>query len=637
MAQTRRRDSALAPVSRTPDGRVRRRSRPGALVAAAAVVLGLAVIAPTPAAAVRAHGQPDLGPNVLVFDPSMPTSQIQAAVDAVASKQVGNQFGTDRYALLFKPGTYGSAAAPLVFQVGYYTEVAGLGQSPTDVTINGHVDVYNQCDATGFCVALNNFWRSMSNLTINVMGSSDCHATANFWAASQAAPLRRVNVIGGTLSFMDYCSNPSFASGGFLADSQAGSVVNGSQQQFFVRDSSIGSWSNGVWNQVFAGVQGAPAQCFPAVANVCGPYTTLTANPVSREKPYLYVDSAGRWKVFVPAPRRNSAGTTWGSGPTPGRSVPLSDFYLAKPSDSVRTINKALARGQNLIFTPGVYPVERSIEIRRPDTVVLGLGIATLTAIHGATPIRVADVKGVDVASLMIDAGAQNSRVLLQVGGKHHGREHGRRHHRASDARDPIGIQDVFFRIGGPHLGKAQVSLEVNADNVVLDDIWAWRADHGTGVGWTSNTADTGVVVNGDHVTATGLFVEHFQKTEVVWNGEHGRTIFFQNEMPYDVPDQAAWMNHGVNGYPAYQVARQVKTHEAWGLGSYSFFNVGPDIHADHAFEVPVTPGVRMHDLLTVFLDPTNGHGSIDHVINDTGGSSSAANPDVPVTVVDYP
>src|SRR5450432_3577745 len=93
----------------------------------------------------RWPGEPDFGPNVYVFTPSMPQSQIQATVDSIASQQVSNQFGTQRYALLFEPGTYGSAADPLIFQVGYYTEVAGLGQSPGDVTINGTIDVYNQC------------------------------------------------------------------------------------------------------------------------------------------------------------------------------------------------------------------------------------------------------------------------------------------------------------------------------------------------------------------------------------------------------------------------------------------------------------------------------------------------------------
>jgi len=52
-------------------------------------------------------------------------------------------------------------------------------------------------------------------------------------------------------------------------------------------------------------------------------------------------------------------------------------------------------------------------------------------------------------------------------------------------------------------------SLVVNRNNVILDDIWAWRADHSNGVGWTANTADTGLIVNGSNVTAYGLFVEH--------------------------------------------------------------------------------------------------------------------------------
>jgi hypothetical protein len=592
---------------------------------ATALALGLAGL--TLAAPAQAATQPDLGPTTLVFDPSMATSDIQAQVDAVAAQQVTNQFGPERYALLFKPGTYGSDAEPLIIQVGYYTEVAGLGQSPSDVTINGHVDVYNQCEGDN-CIALNNFWRSLSNLTINVRGLTDCRSSGNFWAVSQAAPMRRVNVTGGNLTLMDYCSGPSFASGGFIADSNSTFVINGSQQQFYVRNSNLGGWSNGVWNQVFSGVGGAPATCFPAdTACGGGPYTTLPTTRVSKEKPYLYVDSAGNWNVFVPDSRTNTSGLTWTNGPTAGHPAPLSTFFIAKPSDSVDTINTALDRGRNLLFTPGVYNIDNTIEIKRPGTIVLGLGLATLTATNGAVPMKVEDVNGVDIAGLTFDAGPKNSSVLLRVGGGH-----GR-----GATNNPTALQDVFFRIGGPHAGKATVSLIVDGDNVILDDIWAWRADHGTGVGWTENTADTGVIVNGNNVTATGLFVEHYQKTEVIWNGENGQTVFFQNELPYDVPSQAAWTNNGVNGYPAYKVGDNVKVHEAWGLGSYSFFNQGVDIHADHAFEVPVRSGIAMHNMLTIFLDPSTGSGSIDHVINSTGGSSSIANPDVPVTVVQYP
>src|SRR3954470_13767934 len=225
--------------------RYRVRGRLVAAIAAALVALAFGGSA-------AAQPAPDLGPNVIVFDPSMPTSQIQATVDAISAQQVPNQFGTQRYALLFKPGTYGSSSHPLNFQVGYYTAVAGLGRSPGDVVINGSVYVRNQCD-TGGCVALNNFWRSLSNLRINVTTPGFGCYTGEFWAVSQAAPMRRVDVNGNT-TLMDYCTGPSFASGGFIADSRFNStpnLINGSQQQWFTRNSSIVAWSNGVWNQVF--------------------------------------------------------------------------------------------------------------------------------------------------------------------------------------------------------------------------------------------------------------------------------------------------------------------------------------------------------------------------------------------------
>ncbi len=360
-----------------------RRGRIGRHVTILAAVLAAAVTAAVGGAVVSAappggSGPPDFGPNVLIFDPGMPTSQIQAAVDAVANQQVSNQFGSQRYALLFKPGTYGTAANPLNFQVGYYTAVAGLGLSPNDVVINGSVYVRNQC-VGGSCTALNNFWRSLSNLTINVTTPGFGCYTGEFWAVSQAAPMRRVHV-NGFATLMDYCTGPSFASGGFIADSafDGSTVVNGSQQQWVVRNSTLDGWTNGVWNQVFSGVVGAPAQCFPAQPSCGGPYTTLATSPVTREAPYLYVDSGGHYNVFVPAVQRDSTGTTWGSGPTAGTSIPIDDFFVARPTDDAKAINNALARGQNLIFTPGVYQLDKTIKVKRAGTVVLGLGFPTL-------------------------------------------------------------------------------------------------------------------------------------------------------------------------------------------------------------------------------------------------------------------
>jgi hypothetical protein len=328
--------------------------------------------------------------------------------------------------------------------------------------------------------------------------------------------------------------------------------------------------------------------------------------------------------------QRDSVGASWEGGTTAGSSIPIRDFFIAKPSDDAQAINNALARGQNLIFTPGVYHLDRTIKVKRPDTVVLGLGFPTLVPDNGQATMQVADVPGVKLSGLLFDAGPVSSPVLLQVGTPHAHK---------SDPGDPTSVQDVFFRIGGATPGKAVTSLVVNSDNVLLDDIWAWRADHGNGVGWTANTADTGVIVNGDDVTAYGLFVEHYQKYEVIWNGQNGRVVFFQNEMPYDPPSQAAWMEApGVDGWAAFKVADDVTSFSGNGMGSYSFFNQGVDIFAAHAFEVPTTlPPGSLHDLLTIFLDPSVGRGGILNVVNDTGGSSTIANPDVPVTVVSYP
>jgi hypothetical protein len=187
--------------------------------------------------------QPDFGPNVLIFDPSMPASEIQAALNQALQQQVSNQFGSQRYAFLFKPGQYSVDA-----QLGYYTSVAGLGLSPDDVTINGEVRVEGQVQSDGSVSALVNFWRSAENLSVNPIAPSYYGGAAiDQWAVSQAAPLRRVHIRGALFLFPH---EGGFSSGGFLADSLIGGggpsglnglVVNGSQQQWLTRNSNIGT------------------------------------------------------------------------------------------------------------------------------------------------------------------------------------------------------------------------------------------------------------------------------------------------------------------------------------------------------------------------------------------------------------
>src|SRR5690242_19679368 len=284
---------------------------------ATAVGAANASAAPPPASLCPDANIAMFGPNVCVFTPTMQQSAIQADVNAIYAQQATNEMGTARYALLFEPGTYGSQNTPLDIPVGYYTEVDGLGQDPSGVVINGGVTAIGK-NGSG---ALDTFWRSVSNLTIHVVQTADaCHTSNEMWAVSQAAPMRRVDVKDFT-TFMPYCENPNFASGGFVADSRLeGGALNGSQQQFYVRNTDLGTgWSNYVWNQAFSGDINAPAQNF-GNGNA---YTTLATTPVSKEKPYLYVDGAGTWSVFVPSVRTNSVGPTWIQGHTPGTSIPL--------------------------------------------------------------------------------------------------------------------------------------------------------------------------------------------------------------------------------------------------------------------------------------------------------------------------
>ena len=309
-------------------------------------------------------------------------------------------------------------------------------------------------------------------------------------------------------------------------------------------------------------------------------------------------------------------------------------------------IDAALLLGQNLILTPGVYNLDLPILVIRPDTIVLGLGFPTLIPKHGSVAIQTANVPGIKLSGLIVDAGPQSSPALVQLGTCDSAKSRtipssqcvGPSLPAFSKPNDPTLVQDVFFRIGGAEAGKATNSLIVNTNNAILDDIWAWRADHGAGVGWTSNTADTGLIVNGDNVTAYGLFVEHYQKFEVIWNGSNGTDVFFQNEMPYDPPSQSAWMSGPTtDGYAAFLVSPNVTSFQGYGMGSYSFFNQGVPIFATQAFQSPTRPGVQFHDLLTVFLDAVHGSGGILSVINGVGGSSTAANPDSPVDVISYP
>jgi hypothetical protein len=608
--------------------------RAGLASAAVAGLTGALAFTGLAPAAAAPGGTPDFGPNVTIFSPGTPLEEINSRLQAISAEP---EFGTNRHAVYFLPGTYGSAAGEhdpstatgiVNAQVGYYTSIQGLGTAPDDVVINGALHVEPEQHPFLGPSSLRNFWRSLGNLSVNPIqrpvgadaakpnpeGVEDPHTMR--WAVSQAAPLRRVEIQGDLDLTGRY---GAYAFGSYLANSRVeGAVISGdgtvekAQAHWYTRDSEIGGWDGGAVNMVFSGVDGAPAGDFDP-----GDKTTLPTTPLVREAPFLVADG-GRYAVHVPSAKRNTSGTSWSTGPSDGTTIPVDRFSIAKPSDSAATINASLAAGKHLILTPGVYRLDEPIRVTRPDTVVMGLGYATLVPQRGTAAVEIGDVPGVVLSSVIVDAGPVRSDVLVRVGTRagHVGR-----------ATDPTTLSDVFVRVGGPAQGSAGTSVEVNSDHVLLDHTWLWRGDHGSGIGWSTNVAERGLVVNGDDVTALGLFVEHYQQEQVLWNGERGRTIFYQSETPKDVPTQSAWVDGDKEGYAAYEVGDGVRTHEATGLAVYSLFEnpTSQAIHAWTAIAAPRSPAVRFRSMATgVVL----GVGGIRHVVNDAGAPVDATQPD---------
>ena len=563
--------------------------------------VGLLAAALSPLAAKTA--KPDFGPNVFIFDPSMPLQAIQKKIDAVYATQQHNEFGSQRNALLFLPGSY-SVEVP----VGFYTEVMGLGTSPDATRIAGNVHSNANLDHNN---ATTTFWRAAAGLSVAPPGGT------MQWAVSQAVSLRRMHVRGDLVLHQHH----GWASGGWMSDTLVdGNVDSGSQQQWISRNCEWKSWTGSNWNMVFVGVVHPPAGAWPSP-----PYTNVAQTPVVREKPFLQVDAAGEFSVRVPALRNDSVGITWRDGKTAGETIPIERFYIARSDvDTADTINAQLAQGKNLILTPGIYDLTAPIRVTRPHTVVLGLGFATLRPVKGMAAMTTADADGIEIAGLLFDAAPSESPVLLEVGPDES---------RASHAKDPITLHDVFFRVGGAGVGRTRVNLKINSNDTLVDHTWIWRADHGDGVGWKLNTSENGLVVNGNDVTIYGLFVEHHQQFQVLWKGNGGRTYFYQSEIPYDPPTQASYTSApGVNGWASYKVADGVTTHEAWGLGIYSVFQ-HPDVSLTRAIETPKNPDIRFHDMITVAL---GDHGEISHVIDDDG-EATAIHPRVTPKVTNFP
>lgn len=541
------------------------------------------------------------GENTCVYAPTDDPAKIQEELDAFYNKTDGTkegaqgrargEFTEERFAALFKPGDYN-----LNINIGYYTALSGLGLSPDDVTVSKI-----SADAP---ISLCNFWRTVENLTVN--GNM-------LWSVSQATSLRRVHVKGDMK-----LSGSGSTSGGFLADTKVDGTVNsGSQQQWFSRNASFGNWSGCVWNTAFVGVDGnrIPQNVWSGTSNN---YTNIENSGAVREKPFLTYDSVLGYRVFVPDADDNTRGVSWSE--TKGEYLSLDKFYVARSDrDTAATINAALAEGKNLILTAGVYELDAPIKIENANTVVLGLGLATLrpTDDNADTLMRIADTDNICIGGVLFDAG-KRTETLLEVGEKDCNKDH---------SSKPSVLADLFFRVGGAKEADTSVDacVIINSNNVIGDNFWIWRADHWDGVGWNNNVADTGIIVNGDNATFYGLFVEHFQKYQTVWNGNGGTTYFYQSELPYDVPNAASWSPDGaVNGYASYFVSEKVTSHKAYSLGVYAYLRDSA-VTLDNAIVCPATSGIELNHMVTVWLSG-NADSSIKSIVNGTGGAVTSDN-----------
>eukprot|EP00127_Corallochytrium_limacisporum_P002016 Clim_evm4s99 gene=Clim_evmTU4s99 len=610
------------------------------------------------------------GTNVCVFDTDMDRDMIQDTISAVYDQQRFNQFGSQRYVFAFKPNADGTPAMyELDIRVGYYTQVIGLGATPDDVVIVGAIrtqdgvpDDPEHPDNT-LPGALNNFWRSTENISIQPRFGSICfpeetmdenqdYNGQNVWAVSQAAPLRRIHVqesmndgvfAPGNLRLFDI----GFSSGGYMCNSVVdGTVETGSQQQWFTCSSSFSEWEDPTKNinMVFVGLDNettldlSPTPRSDAWSDY--PYTNAGSYTSSfRQKPYLVFDHCSKgFEVMVPTLKApweidNSVEGIMQSW-TEAQGVPLSDFFVANPEADCITddIQTALDQGQNILFLPGRFHLTTALRVTYENTLLIGMGFATLVNDSQTQTLVIDDVDGVTLAGILFDAGPNGTpegKSLLQVGKDH---KTG-----VSHERNPTFLYDVFLRVGGlDPVGKADSGVTINSNDVSGDNFWIWRADHAdinapdSLIGWTVNTVDHGVIVNGDNVKLYGLAVEHFQKNQVLWNGNKGATYFYQSEIPYDVPDQASWMDGTRNGYASYKVNDHVREHQAFGLGIYSFFNNAPGFSSNHTFldsaiQAPESAGISFTHMVTVWLAGFIDSG-IHHIINDQGGEVNGNN-----------
>ena len=516
------------------------------------------------------------------------------------------EFTDPRFGVLLDAGSH-----TLSGNLGYYTAVAGLDADKSLVVVNGKLEVPNN-QATG---ALNNFDRSISNLTINVP-----YYGINYFRVSQASPLRDVD-INGSLALSQSTDPPEggYSSGGYMANVRvSGETLFNSQQQFYSRNCDFGSMpTGGAWNMVFSNIKNVKG-------NTCPPskYTPLiTVHDVTsciiEKAPRVVRNQTSGFELLRGVPSIPTV------GPLPDSTWRDRSVHFVRVSDPPSAWNEHLQRGTSLVFPPGIYDISEPLRITQPYTCIVGLGYATLRAKSANTIIIISDgAAGARVSALILEAGPINAKgerapALIEVG---------ERANMGGNLTNPTILSDVFCRVGGPtDTAAADRMIVVRQVGVVIDNTHCWRMDHGAGadqgVGPDKAVCEVAIEVEGDNVTILGGAAEHTLQEQVLWKGNNGTLIFLQTEMPYDVDTN--W------DYPALRVTGHHFT--GVGMAAYSFFaNKWGSLKGKASpqpttgFVVPDTASV--HSACTKFLNASAGAGAIKSVLNGKGAATDSLN-----------
>lgn len=482
----------------------------------------------------------DFGPNVIIVPAGAASSELQEKLNQLYETQIGwddyGQFGNHRTAVFLMPGNH-----EVDIQLPYYFQVLGLGATPTETVVSPGakkigLEVGRQ---PGNLPNTNTFWRSIENVEVP--------QHLNFFV-SQAAPLRKVKV-HGDLKLSD--DGDDYTSGGALTNSEIlGEILTGTQQQWYTRGTKMNPYPHpaGLGSYAAVGCVGPDETSFSPSYDFKSKHlpwqsvhkgVTYTEPPsVFAEKPFIMIEQ-GEYKLRIPEVKRNHPGYDWQSGSTVG----FDQVFVTNANSTAKEMNAAIKQGLHLVLTPAVYYLEEPLVIDQPDICILGLGFATLVPKNldifiGRGVIEVGSVDGVRLAGVFVQAGPLASpdyskavKALVRWGDPNRPYKGNR--------KNPGFMYDFIARAGGPDVEPVGVDtmLEVNNGWVITDNTWLWTADHCVKSSGALCIPQRYVrhclVVNADNVHMYGLMAEHSNDDIVVWNGEHGKTYFYQSEFKY--------------------------------------------------------------------------------------------------------